>query len=283
MDHLICFLPGAIALEAFHSTARAQEDLKLAHRLAQTCVHMYWRTASDLAPEITRFDQHGLVDDLGSMHNILRPETIESLFILWRTTKRQIYRNWGQRMLCAFYRTKAPFGFASLHNVNRPSAPRDDMPSFFIAETLKYLFLLFSSDTVLPLDQFVLSTEAHPVPILGQAGLQWPCSLTEVPEVPGVPAPAAPPAPPAPVPPTPSEPSACGPQRLRHLELQMQEVEDQLLQLRREYGLCTDPACWVSGFRYEDCCFPTPAGNPACWDAEFTYARCCRSAKVVTL
>ena len=63
---------------------------------------------SDLAPEITRFNQQGLVDDLGSMHHILRPETIESLFVLWRTSKRQIYRNWGQRMLCAFFRTKTP-------------------------------------------------------------------------------------------------------------------------------------------------------------------------------
>lgn len=25
------------------------------------------------------------------------------------------------------------FGFASLHNVNEPSKPRDDMPSFFVA------------------------------------------------------------------------------------------------------------------------------------------------------
>ena len=31
------------------------------------------------------------------------------------------------------------YGFASLHNVNKPSSKRDDMPSFFMAETLKYL------------------------------------------------------------------------------------------------------------------------------------------------
>ena len=41
------------------------------------------------------------------------------------------------------------------------------MESFFLGETLKYLFLLFcDDDTVLPLDQWVLNTEAHPLPIL---------------------------------------------------------------------------------------------------------------------
>jgi mannosyl-oligosaccharide alpha-1,2-mannosidase len=36
--------------------------------------------------------------------------------------------------------------------------------SWFLAEVLKYLYLLFSPDDVLPLDQFVLNTEAHPIP-----------------------------------------------------------------------------------------------------------------------
>lgn len=37
------------------------------------------------------------------------------------------------------------------------------MQSFWLAETLKYLFLLFSSPDVLPLDQWLFNTEAHPV------------------------------------------------------------------------------------------------------------------------
>jgi len=32
------------------------------------------------------------------------------------------------------------------------------------AETLKYMYLLFSPDDLLPLDQIVLNTEAHPLP-----------------------------------------------------------------------------------------------------------------------
>jgi len=39
------------------------------------------------------------------------------------------------------------------------------MQSFFLAETLKYLYLLFSPTTVIPLDEWVFNTEAHPLKI----------------------------------------------------------------------------------------------------------------------
>lgn len=42
------------------------------------------------------------------------------------------------------------------------------MESFFLAETLKYFYLLFEDDpNVLPLDQWVFNTEAHPLPVWG--------------------------------------------------------------------------------------------------------------------
>lgn len=37
--------------------------------------------------------------------------------------------------------------------------------SFFLAETLKYLYLLFSDDSLIPLDKYVFNTEAHPFPV----------------------------------------------------------------------------------------------------------------------
>lgn len=41
--------------------------------------------------------------------------------------------------------------------------PLNKMPSFFLSETLKYLYLIFSDpSTVMPLDQWIFSTEAHP-------------------------------------------------------------------------------------------------------------------------
>ncbi len=38
----------------------------------------------------------------------------------------------------------------------------DKMDSFFLAETLKYLYLLFSEPSLIPLDEYVFNTEAHP-------------------------------------------------------------------------------------------------------------------------
>lgn len=40
------------------------------------------------------------------------------------------------------------------------------MESFFLGETLKYFFLLFSDDVnLINLDKYVFNTEAHPLPI----------------------------------------------------------------------------------------------------------------------
>lgn len=41
-------------------------------------------------------------------------------------------------------------------------------PSYFLAETLKYLYLLFSDKDLFPLDKWVFNTEAHPLPVF-----QW--------------------------------------------------------------------------------------------------------------
>jgi len=46
-----------------------------------------------------------------------------------------------------------------------PPEQNDSMQSFFLAETLKYLYLIFSPTTVLPQSQYVFNTEAHPFPI----------------------------------------------------------------------------------------------------------------------
>jgi len=62
------------------------------------------------------------------------------------------------------------------------------MPSFFFAETLKYLFLLFSPDSTLPLTDWVLTTEAHPMPtsqtLQRLAEIKWPCETwSPVPDI----------------------------------------------------------------------------------------------------
>ena len=58
-------------------------------------------------------------------------------------------------------------GFSGLTNVYSSNPTHDDVQrSFILTETLKYLYLLFSSDDLLLLENWVFNTEAHPSPVL---------------------------------------------------------------------------------------------------------------------
>ncbi|XP_032367838.1 mannosidase, alpha, class 1B, member 1b isoform X2 [Etheostoma spectabile] len=173
MDHLVCFLPGTLALGAHNGLPADHMDL--AKQLMETCYQMYIQMETGLSPEIVHFNMHqGSTRDievkLADRHNLLRPETVESLFYLYRFTKDQKYREWGWKILQNFnkYTKVSSGGYTSINNVRDPDypSPRDKMESFFLGETLKYLYLLFSDDpNLISLDQYVFNTEAHPLPI----------------------------------------------------------------------------------------------------------------------
>jgi endoplasmic reticulum Man9GlcNAc2 1,2-alpha-mannosidase len=91
------------------------------------------------------------VVNAGDEHSLLRPETVESLFVLYRVTGNSTYQEWAWQIFRALeMHARLPSGgYASLDSVLRIPAPRrDSMESFFIAETLKYLLLLFSPQEV---------------------------------------------------------------------------------------------------------------------------------------
>lgn len=74
----------------------------------------------------------------------------------------------GSKKLLFFFPQVPTGGYTSINNVQNPSnpEPRDKMESFFLGETLKYMFLLFSDDIdLINLDKYVFNTEAHPLPI----------------------------------------------------------------------------------------------------------------------
>ncbi|KAI0278976.1 glycoside hydrolase [Russula brevipes] len=99
---------------------------------------------------------------------LLRPETVESFYLLWRTTGDVVWRERGWAVFEAISNVTRVEGggFASIENVyHRVVRKLDQMPSWFLAETLKYLFLLFTDDNLLPLDRWVFNTEAHPLPV----------------------------------------------------------------------------------------------------------------------
>ncbi|ONK81090.1 uncharacterized protein A4U43_C01F25170 [Asparagus officinalis] len=198
MDHLVCFLPGTLALGATKGISKRRaiesgllsdqdlKNLKLAEDLAKTCYEMYSVTSTGLAPEIAYFHFEGYseggldggnksseyIDDIiikrNDRHNLLRPETVESLFVLHRITGDPKYREWGWQIFEAFekYTKIDSGGYSSLDDVTTlPPHKRDKMETFFLGETLKYLYLLFGDDNVIPLDKYVFNTEAHPFPL----------------------------------------------------------------------------------------------------------------------
>ncbi|GFG34480.1 hypothetical protein Cfor_07711, partial [Coptotermes formosanus] len=133
MDHLACFAGGMIGLGA-HTLKNdlSERYMGVAESITSTCHEAYDRTATKLGPEAFRFTEAIEAKALKSneKYYILRPEVIESYFIMWRLTKQQKYRDWGW-------------------------------------EAVQYLYLLFSDDSLMSLDEWVYNTEAHPLPIKG--------------------------------------------------------------------------------------------------------------------
>lgn len=176
MDHLVCFMPGTIALAATGGitvqeakakgawTKQQEADLDLAKELLKTCIGMYKATKTGLAPEITYFN---LPDDpimwnppgpqpkgpasfddsdranwrkdynihSNDVHNLQRPETVESLFYLYRITGDEMYRQVGWEIFEAFIKYTAVedgAGFSSIGDVTHiPPPTRDNMESFW--------------------------------------------------------------------------------------------------------------------------------------------------------
>ncbi|XP_075552808.1 mannosyl-oligosaccharide 1,2-alpha-mannosidase IA-like isoform X1 [Dermacentor variabilis] len=173
MDHLACFAGGFYALisQTLGEDPSVTKDhfMDVAKNITNTCHESYDRTPTKLGPESFRFTEQleAKATKQNEKYYILRPEVIESYFYLWRITKDQKYRDWGWEAVQALEKhCRVDGGYTGLKNVYQTDGPKDDVQqSFFLAETLKYLYLLFSDDSVLPLDQWVLNTEAHPLPI----------------------------------------------------------------------------------------------------------------------
>ena len=172
MEHLTCFVPGMVALGAYKSKGTEREskmdhDLQHAKAMMYTCFKMYDHTATGLSPEtvIMGSSAEDMSADKRGPFYMLRPEVVESLYVLHQLTGHPIYREWGWKMFQSIERyCKLPYGYGHFPDVNNPGRQADDrQESFFLAETLKYHYMLQSPDHPISLDKFVFNTEAHPV------------------------------------------------------------------------------------------------------------------------
>lgn len=93
----------------------------------------------------------------------LRPEFIESTYFLYRATKDPFYLDVGEMVLADINQlSRTSCGYTSLKSVIK-HVVEERMESFFLSETLKYLYLLFDDENPLHKldDNYVFTTEGH--------------------------------------------------------------------------------------------------------------------------
>lgn len=145
---LHAFLPGVLALG---------DDLDRARRLQDSAFAM-WQLHG-IEPEVL---------DYRAMKVLypgykLRPEIVESAYVLHRKTGDSRYLAMGRTFLDTIVaHCRTPDGYTVIDDVTTMKQG-DLMPSYFLAETLKYLYLLFAPAEKLDLDGAVFNTEAHPL------------------------------------------------------------------------------------------------------------------------
>ncbi len=146
------------SLEAFFPAVLCLAgDVERAEKLEESCYKMW--NLYGIEPEQIDYATMKVT----AKQYYLRPEVIESAYYLYHFTGDPKYLRMGETFfhgLVKYCRTEA--GFARLEDVTTKEKA-DGMESFFFAETLKYLYLLFAPKEALPFDQMVFTTEAHPV------------------------------------------------------------------------------------------------------------------------
>ncbi|KAJ4470167.1 glycoside hydrolase family 47 protein [Lentinula aciculospora] len=196
-DHLVRFLAGSLMLGAttigavrksvsvppqpHELSAEGMRDWQTGVNLLETCMYTH-ETATGLAPEIAMFRTNKETEETRDWYiKNSRPETVESLFIAWRLSGIVRYRDyaWGIFTSIEKYAKLPGGGYATVLDVDTVPVSLDDkQETFFLvgsapfilliissSETLKYLYLIFCDSFVLPLQDIVFNTEAHPLPV----------------------------------------------------------------------------------------------------------------------
>ncbi|GKT47129.1 endoplasmic reticulum mannosyl-oligosaccharide 1,2-alpha-mannosidase [Colletotrichum spaethianum] len=186
-QHLSCFVGGMLGLGG--KLFAIDNHIDLGDRVARGCAWAYDAMPSGLMPEIfnliacssmtgncrwdeKRWEQEGDKRLRKGFKNardpkyILRPEAIESVFLLYRMTGQQDLQDIAWNMFqSAIKATRTEFANSAIADVTVPSdetQKTDSMESFWLSQTLKYYYLIFSSPELISLDEYVFNTEAHP-------------------------------------------------------------------------------------------------------------------------
>ncbi|KAI1951321.1 hypothetical protein LOZ12_005635 [Ophidiomyces ophidiicola] len=201
-QHLTCFSGGMVAIAS--KIFSLPKDLEIGRKLTEGCVWAYRNMPSGIMPEFftavpcdqklhpkctwtprlwfhsekdekltsgelaKKAREQGLIPGFLKIDNKeyhLRPEAIESVFILYRISGDQSLQDKGWEMFSAIERhTRTQIAYGALADVTSPTPTiMNEMESFWTGETLKYFYLLYSEPDLVSLDEYVFNTEAHPL------------------------------------------------------------------------------------------------------------------------
>lgn len=185
-QHLTCFVGGMFGLGG--TLFDIPEHVDIGERLARGCGWAYSSFPTGVMPEIfnlfpcpdlnacpwddQRWQDHAKSKMPKGFKNArdpryqLRPEAIESIFIMYRITGKTELQDMAWDMFNSIMKaTATELANAAIVDVTVEgfTDKKDSMESFWMAETLKYFYLIFSPPDVISLDEYVLNTEAHPL------------------------------------------------------------------------------------------------------------------------
>ncbi|KAK4453935.1 glycoside hydrolase family 47 protein [Podospora aff. communis PSN243] len=187
-QHLACFSGGNFILGGL--TLNTPKYTSFGLELVNSCHNTYTSTATHIGPEIFRWEDSRFPSPsqpvpqnqsdfyaksgfwIDSAYYVLRPEVIESYYYAYRATGDPKYQEWAWDAFRSIQKVcRVGSGYSGVVNVNVKGGMgyTDVQETFWLAEVLKYLYLIFSEDAEWQVkvgsgkNRFVYNTEAHPV------------------------------------------------------------------------------------------------------------------------
>ncbi|KAI8326340.1 seven-hairpin glycosidase [Martensiomyces pterosporus] len=185
-DTFTNFIPGTLGL--ISRIVGSDTYFGLAENLMEAGYSVFDRMPSSLGAESIKFVRKNVPSDFLAMtpqsqdevnkfgfslerpYYMLRPELLESLFYMYRLTGKVMYADRVWKVWQGIQRNcRVADGYVGTANVSADASVTgiynsvDSTESFFFAETFLYLYLTFADQDTISLDQWVFTTEAHPL------------------------------------------------------------------------------------------------------------------------
>lgn len=179
IHHSMCYLVGVLNFGAMGLEERTKVEWEdLGETIARSCIALYERASNGLGGDT--IELRGREWHVNGAYD-LRPDLAEMLFYLWRFTKDVKYRETAWQLFVKIEKyCRAPDGsFVSLKQLQNGTVVQDTkkgVPDWYITATLRYIFLTFSNDTVLPLEQWLFNRRGDPLVIVPQAEYARSCA-----------------------------------------------------------------------------------------------------------